>query len=346
MPTDAPLITTIIPTYRRPQLLKRAIRSALNQTFPHLQVCVYDNASGDETAAVVAELACEDSRVTYYCQAENIGANANFVFGMERVDTPFFAMLSDDDYYLPTFYETAMTGFDNHPTAMCSGGATIFITERGRISRPSSAEGYFVPPDDLGECIAGTYPAVTGFVFRTEVIEQIGVWDSTILHADIDYLWRVFSQFPHVVSRRPCVMIFLHEHQQSRSVDLDVWLRGYEVVRGNLTENRALSPVIQMRAIKKVAAMFARSFFSIGLFATATHDLIRIRQAANILRTHFHMTGRAFVLDTLAAVCQRGRIFSWVFYRLLVSLQFIVLRFHARKHDALRTQIQMYLPTS
>jgi len=51
-----PLITTIIPTYRRPKLLRRAIKSVLGQTFPHFQVCVYDNASGDETPDVVAEI--------------------------------------------------------------------------------------------------------------------------------------------------------------------------------------------------------------------------------------------------------------------------------------------------
>ncbi|RKX41747.1 MAG: glycosyltransferase family 2 protein, partial [Thermotogae bacterium] len=62
-----PLITTIIPTYRRPKLLQRAIKSVLNQTYPHFQVCVYDNASGDETAEVVAEFAKKDPRVKYYC---------------------------------------------------------------------------------------------------------------------------------------------------------------------------------------------------------------------------------------------------------------------------------------
>jgi glycosyltransferase involved in cell wall biosynthesis len=55
--TTKPLITTIIPTYRRPKLLRRAIKSVLNQTYLHFQVCVYDNASGDETAEVVSELA-------------------------------------------------------------------------------------------------------------------------------------------------------------------------------------------------------------------------------------------------------------------------------------------------
>ena len=62
-----PLITTIIPTYRRSEKLKRAIQSVLAQTYPHFQICVYDNASGDETADVVAALAKEDSRVQYFC---------------------------------------------------------------------------------------------------------------------------------------------------------------------------------------------------------------------------------------------------------------------------------------
>ena len=40
-----PLITTVIPTYRRPHMLQRAIRSVLDQTYPHFKICVYDNAS-------------------------------------------------------------------------------------------------------------------------------------------------------------------------------------------------------------------------------------------------------------------------------------------------------------
>ena len=61
-----PMITTIIPTYRRPKLLRRAILSVLNQTYTNIQVCVFDNASGDETALVVAELARMDNRVKYF----------------------------------------------------------------------------------------------------------------------------------------------------------------------------------------------------------------------------------------------------------------------------------------
>src|SRR5579875_1770387 len=59
------VVTTVIPTFRRPHLLKRAIASALNQTYEAVAVEVFDNASGDETAAVVAEAASKDPRVRY-----------------------------------------------------------------------------------------------------------------------------------------------------------------------------------------------------------------------------------------------------------------------------------------
>jgi len=48
-----PLIITIIPTYRRLKRLRRIIRSVLNQTYAHFQVCIYDNAS---SAANLASL--------------------------------------------------------------------------------------------------------------------------------------------------------------------------------------------------------------------------------------------------------------------------------------------------
>jgi glycosyltransferase involved in cell wall biosynthesis len=94
-------ITVIVPTFRRPALLERAVRSVLAQTHPDLVVAIYDNASGDGTREVCERLAKEDPRVRYHEHRENIGAGANFQYGLERVATPYFAFLSDDDALLP-----------------------------------------------------------------------------------------------------------------------------------------------------------------------------------------------------------------------------------------------------
>ena len=81
-----PMITTIIPTFRRPELLRRAVTSALAQEGVSLQVCVYDNASSDSTGIVVAELAKKDPRVKYFCHQKNIGGMANFQFGLKNAN--------------------------------------------------------------------------------------------------------------------------------------------------------------------------------------------------------------------------------------------------------------------
>jgi len=86
-----PLITTIIPTHCRPTLLRRAIYSVLNQTYPHLQVCVYDNASGDETAFVVAEIAKKQGAltigvVTLPFTIEGKKRIENAIYGLERME--------------------------------------------------------------------------------------------------------------------------------------------------------------------------------------------------------------------------------------------------------------------
>src|SRR5476649_2744950 len=73
-------ITTIIPTFQRPKYLKKALQSVLSQTYSNFQVWVCDNASGDETASIVAEFSKKDPRVHYFCHEKNIGMLANYQF--------------------------------------------------------------------------------------------------------------------------------------------------------------------------------------------------------------------------------------------------------------------------
>jgi len=204
-----PLITTIVPTYRRPKMLGRAIRSVLSQTYPHFQVCVYDNASGDETASVVTEIAKTDARIKYHCHTENIRSEGNFTYEMEHVETPFFSFLSDDDILLPEFYQTAMEGFENFPDA------TIHMTNKGRIACvPLSdwqRDGYYIPPDGLLEMLEKGHPTWAAILFRKKVIEKIGAFDQDLSVAhDLDFELRIAARFPFVVSQKPCAILVLH----------------------------------------------------------------------------------------------------------------------------------------
>ena len=49
------LISIIIPTYNRPQILFNTISNVLNQTWLNIQIIIIDDGSGDKTEKVIKE---------------------------------------------------------------------------------------------------------------------------------------------------------------------------------------------------------------------------------------------------------------------------------------------------
>jgi Glycosyl transferase family 2 len=97
-----PLITILIPTYKRQALLPQAIQSALDQTYPNIEVVVLDDCSPDATKEAAAPFT-GDPRVRYVRHGINLGLPNNWKFGIEFARGEFFTILHDDDAFEPTF---------------------------------------------------------------------------------------------------------------------------------------------------------------------------------------------------------------------------------------------------
>jgi glycosyltransferase involved in cell wall biosynthesis len=242
------MITTIIPTYQRPKLLERAILSVLNQTHTNLQVCVYDNASGDETDEVVRRLMENDSRLKYHCHEKNIGAFDNFTYGMKNINTKYFSILSDDDFVLPDFFETALKGFEKHPEVMLSACATIHSTLEGRvIGMPLSAwdDGLYMPPEGAMQMIEKKHPEWTGIIFRKEVLDTIGYLDREIgrssdLYFELCIAWR-FSIY--VIKKAGAVFVNHAEGSIAKAHFYDTWISHLNIIDRVRADERLSSDV-------------------------------------------------------------------------------------------------------
>jgi Glycosyl transferase family 2 len=303
----SPLITTIIPTYRRPKLLARAIRSVLNQTFQDFQVCVYDNASGDETAEVVAEFSRRDSRVKYHCHSKNIGAMANFNYGMSEVQTAFFSLLSDDDVLLPDFYQTALEGFRQYPDAIFSACSVISMTDKGEVINSQLSlwprEGYYTPPEGLLQMLGMKHPTWTGVLFRREVIQKLGFLDEGIGRlSDMDYELRIGALFPFVISQKPCAIFVHHPLSSSSLITLHSFWPGWLKVIRNLKEDERISMGVRIQVEEKLTSQLKSNLFATNLILRKEFgDAYR---AADILRNYDDQEKRAEVLFTLTKVCE------------------------------------------
>jgi len=218
-------ITAIITTYRRPQLLKRAINSVLKQTYSDCQVWVYDNASDDETEEIVRKLAEKDTRVKYHRHPVNIGMMPNYKFAFDRIDTPYFSLLSDDDYLMPCFYETAMKGFQDFPDAGFSACAVLQMDVNGNlVGNPLAlwgSEGVYSPRKGLIEMLKTRwrFPVPTGVLFQTKIIQDI----QPNFSSDVDFFWdpdyliRIVARHPIVINKRACAVYLAHSQSFASS---------------------------------------------------------------------------------------------------------------------------------
>src|SRR5690606_22412333 len=100
-----PRVTVVLPTFRRPRLLPRALDSVKRQTLQEWElVVVDDNDVGSderaETRAVMTALQ-EDDRVKYSAHESNRGGGAARNTGIALATAPLVAFLDDDDEWYP-----------------------------------------------------------------------------------------------------------------------------------------------------------------------------------------------------------------------------------------------------
>lgn len=125
-----------IPTYNRPQELKRAVDSCLAQTYKNIIVFVSDNCSEDpELEPLCREYEKKDSRIKYVRQKENIGMGANGQYLLDNVVGEYYFTMGDDDWISENFIEECMKIFISNPNAVLACGLTQLIKEDGSITK-------------------------------------------------------------------------------------------------------------------------------------------------------------------------------------------------------------------
>ena len=102
-----PLVTIGIPTYNRANsTLPTALKSALNQDYPNLEIIVSDNCSTDNTENVVKS--CKSEKINYIRQKTNIGPNNNYNACLDAAKGDYFLLLHDDDLIDNDFVYTCL----------------------------------------------------------------------------------------------------------------------------------------------------------------------------------------------------------------------------------------------
>ncbi|ETR72800.1 MAG: hypothetical protein OMM_07322 [Candidatus Magnetoglobus multicellularis str. Araruama] len=108
-----PKIDVIIPVFNRPELVKEAIQSVLDQTYPNVEIIVVNDGSTDNTSAVLDSFH-KKIRVIHQ---KNKGVSAARNTGIANSNAPWIAFLDSDDIWLPEKLSLQMAFLEKHPQA-------------------------------------------------------------------------------------------------------------------------------------------------------------------------------------------------------------------------------------
>jgi glycosyltransferase involved in cell wall biosynthesis len=164
------LVSVITPTYNRKELLSRAIKSLLKQTYTNFESIVVDDASSDNTKEVVKSFT--DERINYIRLPKNKGALGAKNEGIKKARGEIITFLDNDDEFLPDALEKIVDAFNSLKEAK-----TIFfdcINENGKITGKWKVKNIFVTfPEHLCRKIYGEFlPALRREVFENEMFNE------------------------------------------------------------------------------------------------------------------------------------------------------------------------------
>jgi glycosyltransferase involved in cell wall biosynthesis len=214
---ESPLVSVVVPTYNRRQMLEKAVDSVLAQTYHPIELIVVDDGSTDNTREL---LAAYGSRLICLNQSR-AGVSAARNAGIVRASGRWIALLDSDDYWLPEKIA--------HQIDYCRSTADVRICQteeiwirNGRRVNPRvrhKKAGGMIFEQSLPLCLVSP----SAVMLHREIFDEVGLFDESLPACEDYDLWlRITWKYPvHLIDEALTVKRGGHEDQLSRRPELD-----------------------------------------------------------------------------------------------------------------------------
>lgn len=115
-----PRLSVIIPNFNHGKYLPRSVGAVLRQSVQPLEILVVDDASTDDSVAVVESIAREQPIVRLHRNERNLGVIANMNRSLDLARGDYLLLAAADDEIAPGFLEKSLGLLERHPVAAFS----------------------------------------------------------------------------------------------------------------------------------------------------------------------------------------------------------------------------------
>jgi glycosyltransferase involved in cell wall biosynthesis len=215
-------VTIGMPTYNRANgFLVPALECALAQDWENLEIIVSDNCSDDNTGDIVNSY--DDPRLRYFRQKENIGANNNFNFCVEKAQGTYLLLFHDDDVIDPDIVSSCMEAAGGNPDYGVIRTGTRLIDGDGNFIRdiPNRAAGLDYNAFFRGWMNGRFTSYVCSTLFNTQMLKDIGGFQSRHgLYQDLMVIARLVARGGHCDVEPSKASFRRHDENYGNAADL------------------------------------------------------------------------------------------------------------------------------
>jgi glycosyltransferase involved in cell wall biosynthesis len=215
---ERPLVSYIVPTYNRPELLERALESIASQEYSRFEAVVV-NDYGKDISAVVAEFPF--ARLVNH--ERNLGLSAARNTGISHAEGEYIGYLDDDDWLYPD-HTVVLLG------ALLGGHRAGYSDAAVQYNNGPAPAGLYMSNDWDTELLkqCNLFP-VCCVMHERELNDEVGYFDEELpSHEDWD-MWRRMSavcDFVHI----PMMTCVVDQSQAGMMNDANIMNRGHKMV--------------------------------------------------------------------------------------------------------------------
>jgi len=230
---NSPLVSIVITTFNRRELVQKAIRSALAQTYTNFDLHVVDDGSTDGTGETIKYHFGEKERF-FYCRHEvSHGLSAARNTGISRSLGEYLAFLDDDDEWKPDSLDKRVGASEalglepREKLGVVYSGCEVRIPHEKQVNFNMPAI-----DGDIAACIRthdlSTIPS-TG-LFSRKALEQINGFDETLVSSVDHDLWMSLANhgFHALAVHEALTVTYIRKNSKSMVSDTMPRIQGVE----------------------------------------------------------------------------------------------------------------------
>lgn len=181
------LVSVIIPTYNRPQMLLEAVKSVLKQTYTDIEIVVINDA-GEDVNAILNSL--NDKRIISQTHPKNMGLSAARNTGIRTAKGIYIAYLDDDDLFHPQHIETLLNAL--HESGRDVAYTDTFTVVRRLINAkliPGTKKLTNFFSVDLEDLLIHNRLSILAVCHKKSCIDKVGYFDETLKRLEDWDMW-------------------------------------------------------------------------------------------------------------------------------------------------------------